>query len=148
MERQLPGYVPPPPPRYLAPAPAYGAPPGYGMQPPGVASTASPRLRTLLVVVLALSTTLTGLLALVGVIGETSPTNEAGTTGIVLLTAFVIMFGTSAIALIGVAMRTSWCRVAAIVAGVVVSLSCLGIVLGIPIIISAALAPNLTSAPG
>jgi hypothetical protein len=99
------------------------------------------------VVVLALSTTLTGLIALVGVIGEASPTNDSGITGIVLLTAFVIMFGTSTLALIGVAMRTSWCRVAAIVAGVAVSLSCLGIVLGVPIIISAALAHNLTIAP-
>jgi hypothetical protein len=98
------------------------------------------------VVLLALSTTLTGLLTIVGVIGEASPTNETGTTGIVLLTAFAIMFGTSSLALIGVAMRTSWCRVAAIVAGVAVSLSCLGIVLGLPIIISAALAPNLTRA--
>ena len=144
VERQLPGFVPPAPPRYPVPPPGYSTAPGYWMQPSDITSTRSPGLRTLLVVVLALSTTLTGVLTLVGVIGETSPSNDTGTTGIVLLTAFAVMFATSVLALIGVATHASWSRVAAIVAGVVVSLSCLGLVLGIPIIISAALAPNLS----
>jgi hypothetical protein len=62
---------------------------------------------------------------------------------VVLFTAFLIMFAVSALALLGVANRASWARGAAIAAGIVVSLSCLGLVLGIPIIIAAARAPNL-----
>jgi hypothetical protein len=42
---------------------------------------------------------------------------------------------------VGVARRAAWARVTAIIAGVAVSVTCLGLVLGIPIIIAAARAP-------
>jgi hypothetical protein len=112
----------------------------YGM--PGTYLAPSTGMRTLLLIMLALSTVFTGLLTLFGLIGETSPTNDAGTTGVVLFTAFLIMFAVSAIALIGVANRASWSQVAAFGAGIVVSLSCIGLLLGIPIMIAAARTPN------
>ncbi len=59
---------------------------------------------------LSLSTILTGLLTLFGLIGETSPTNDSGTTGVVLFTAFIIMFAVSALALVAVTIRASWAR--------------------------------------
>ncbi|TMD92486.1 MAG: hypothetical protein E6I73_02205 [Chloroflexi bacterium] len=133
MARQLQGYGQQPV--------AYGPPPMYGL--PGTYLAPSTGMRTFLLIMLALSTVFTGLLALFGLIGETSPTNDSGTTGVVLFIAFLVMFAVSAIALIGVANRASWSRVAAFAAGGVVSLSCLGLVLGIPIIIAAARAPNL-----
>ena len=136
--RQLPGYVPQPS--------GYWPPPTYGMASAGSSLAPSTGLRTFLLVMLSLSTILTGLLSLFGLIGETSPENQAGTTGIVLFAAFVIMFAVSAVALVGIATRASWAQLAAIAAGVVVSLSCLGLVLGIPILISAARAPGLSRA--
>ena len=132
MARQLQGYGQQPV--------AYGPPPMYGL--PGTYLAPPTGMRTFLLIMLALSTVFTGLLALFGLIGETSPTNEAGTTGVVLFTAFLIMFAVSAIALIGVANRASWSQVAAFVAGIVVSLSCIGLLLGIPILIAAARTPN------
>jgi len=133
MARQLQGYGQQPI--------AYGPSPIYGM--PGTYLAPSTGMRTLLLIMLALSTVFTGLLTLFGLLGETSPTNDSGGTGVVLFTAFLIMFAVSALALLGVANRASWARGAAIAAGIVVSLSCLGLVLGIPIIIAAARAPNL-----
>jgi cytochrome c biogenesis protein CcdA len=109
---------------------------------PGIYLAPSSGMRTFLLIMLGLSTVFTGLLTLFGLIGETSPTNDSGTTGVVLFTAFLVMFGVSAIALLGVANRASWSRVAAFAAGVVVSLSCIGLVLGIPIIVAAARTPN------
>jgi hypothetical protein len=106
----------------------------------------TPGLRIFLLVVLALATGATGVLALFGVIGETASNNDSGTTGIVLAVAFVLMFAASVLALVGVATRASWSRVAAIAAGVAVSLTCIGLVLGIPIVISAARAPDLSRA--
>ncbi|HYT13573.1 MAG TPA: hypothetical protein VEL12_12375 [Candidatus Nitrosopolaris sp.] len=136
--RQLPGYVPQPS--------GYLPPPVYGMAPAGRSLAPSPGLRAFLLIMLSLSTILTGLLTLFGLIGETSPTNDSGTTGVVLFTAFIIMFAVSALALVAVTIRASWAQLAAIAAGVVVSLSCIGLVLGIPIIIAAARAPDLSRA--
>jgi len=132
MARQLQGYGQQPI--------AYGPPPIYGM--PGTYVVPSSGMRTFLLIMLGLSTVFTGLLTLFGLLGETSPTNDTGTTGVVLFTAFLIMFAVSAIALIGVANRASWSQVAAFAAGIVVSLSCIGVVLGIPILIAAARTPN------
>jgi len=132
MARQLQGYGQPPV--------AYASPPVYGV--PGTYLAPSTGMRTFLLIMLALSTVFTGLLTLFGLIGESSPTNESGTTGVVLFIAFLVMFAVSAIALIGVANRASWSKVAAFAAGVVVSLTCIGVLLGIPIMVAAARTPN------
>jgi hypothetical protein len=60
---------------------------------------------------LSISTLLTGLLTLFGLLAETSPTNDTGTAGVALFIAFLVMFGVSAIALVGVANRAPWSQV-------------------------------------
>ena len=81
MARQLQGYGHQPV--------AYGPSPMYGM--PGTYLAPSTGIRTFLLIMLALSTVFTGLLTLFGLIGESSPTNESGTTGVVLFIAFLVM---------------------------------------------------------
>ena len=46
-------------------------------------------------------------------------------------------------ATIGVAIRAPWSRVVAILAGIGVSVTCVGLVIGIPILVTAARAPDL-----
>jgi len=45
------------------------------------------------------------------------------------------------VALVGVGRRSSWARWVALAAGVAASMTCLGLVIGIPIIVAAARAP-------
>ena len=83
-----------------------------------------------------------GLLALAdaaGLIGSDHTPLEAGTG--ILIAVFELLFLITLAATIGVALRTAWARVMAIVAGVAISLTCLGMVLGIPILIAASRAP-------
>ena len=126
--------MPPPPPGYGAPAPSVWAP--------------SPGLRTFLLVVLILNDlvsgffALFGLLALADYLGLIGSDHTAGRPeDFVLIAVFVLLFALSLAATIGVARRASWARVMAIVAGAAVSLTCLGLVLGIPILIAASRAP-------
>lgn len=128
--------APPAPPGYLPP------PPGYWLPPQPVPLAPSPGLRIFLLVVLGVSTAVTGSFALLGVFGVASGPTSPG--DVALAMAFVLLLAATVIALVGVSVRAPWSRVAAIVAGVAVSLTCLGLVLGIPILVAAARAPNLS----
>jgi len=101
----------------------------------------SPGLRIFLIVMLAITTAVTGLLALFGVLGVAAGAND--TAPITVAVAFVVLLIASVVALVGVSIRASWARVAAILAGVAVSITCFGLVLGIPILVAAARAPDL-----
>jgi hypothetical protein len=74
-----------------------------------------------------------------GVIGSDQTPGDPG--AFVLIGVFVALFGLMVAATVGVARRTRWARVMAIVAGAAISLTCLGLVLGIPILIAASRAP-------
>src|SRR4029077_12099946 len=124
-------------------------PPGYAMAPPTyyasppIDLTPSPGLRVTLIVALALDAVLSGFFALFGVLGVAG----GGTTdsGVDWLAAFFILwFAVTLFGLIGVARRSRWSRWAAIAAGIVICVTCLGLVLGIPILVTAARARDLT----
>ena len=59
----------------------------------------------------------------------------------VLIAVFGLLFALSLAATIGVVRRSSWARWLAIATGIAVSLTCLGLVLGIPLLIAASRAP-------
>ncbi len=101
----------------------------------------SPGLRIFLIVMLGITTAVTGLFALFGVLGVAGGAND--TAAITVAAAFVVLLLASVIALVGVSIRASWARLAAILAGVAVSITCLGLLLGIPILVAAARAPDL-----
>ncbi|HEX9097787.1 MAG TPA: hypothetical protein VF990_16995 [Candidatus Dormibacteraeota bacterium] len=113
------------------------APPLDRWRPAVVPSPApSPGLRQFLLAMLAITSVITGLLALFGLLGVTTGPGPWG-----LFVFFVVLFALPVAATVGVATQAAWARVAAIIAGVAVSLTCLGLVLGIPIIIAATRAP-------
>ncbi len=125
---------PPPPPGYWAPARSVWAP--------------SPGLRTFLLVMLILNNLVTGFFALFGLaaladyLGLIGTDHSGGGPGeYFLIAVFVLLFALSLAATIGVVRRSSWARVMALVAGAAVSLTCLGLVLGIPILVAASRAP-------
>jgi hypothetical protein len=86
-----------------------------------------------------------GLLTLVGTIAIFGGSTESGS--LVLFAVVAILFGLSLAGTIGVARRSAWARVVAIIAGFAVSLTCIGLLFGIPILVSAFTAPNLTRSP-
>jgi cytochrome c biogenesis factor len=92
-----------------------------------------------LLVVLIVDALITGVFTLAGVIGVNGGSTD--TSSIVLLLVFLVLFALSVAATIGVAMRSRWARIVAIAAGVAISLTCLGLVLGIPILVASARAP-------
>lgn len=126
------GSMPPPTP----------APPYFQMPAP-IEIKPSPGLRPFLIVVLAIDVAITGLLGFAGTIGETQDLQQGSgsAAGIVLWVMFVGLFALAAAALVGVLMRTPWARWVALAAGIGVSFTCLGAVIGIPIIVAAARAP-------
>ncbi len=132
----------------MPPPPA--APPGYYSYVPPSASPGwapSPGLRTFLLVFLGLDAGLTGLLSLFGTLGEIQNISQGATqdpsfaTGIIFWLVFLALFGLAILAIVGVARRSPWARWVALADGIVISLTCLGLVLGIPIIVAAARAP-------
>ena len=125
---QLP--APPPPP----------VPPSYYMVPPAAGSdwAPSPGLRAFLIVLLVIEAVLTGLFSLAGIAGVSQSPDPLGVS---LLVLFLAIFLLSVLALIAVFQRLSWARWVALAAGIGVSLTCLGLVIGIPVIVSAARAP-------
>ena len=150
--------VPPPPssqapaPYWPPPAPGYGPPPPPGYWAPGPPAPfvwkASPGLRPFLLVVLIIADVVTGLLAISGVLalaqyaGLLGGSSVNGDNGVfVLIAVFELLFGVSLAATVGVIRRSRWARIVTIVAGVLLSLTCLGVVLGIPIIVAGARAP-------
>lgn len=127
-----------PPPLYPPPPP----PPGY----PGAGTPAflkpSPGLRIVLIVALSLEALLSGFLAFVFVVTVVQQGSDV--FGYVLGIAFLSMFVVSGLALLGVSLRTVWSRWMAIAAGILVTWTCIGAVIGIPILVTAARAPDLT----
>jgi len=128
-------------PRNQMVAPGYAMPPPTFQMPPPIVLTPSPGLRIVLLVMLSLNALIAGFFSLFGVLGVAGGANTGA--DIVLAALFVVLFAVTMLALVGVAMRASWSRWAAIAAGIAVSLTCLGLVLGIPILVTAARAPDL-----
>lgn len=126
--------MPPPPP----------APPAYYYAAATTPLVPSPGLRPFLIVVLAIDAVLTGLFSLAGTIAVIQGPNDSGS--MLLWLVFVVLFALTVVALVGVVVRARWARWVAIAAGVAISLTCLGLVVGIPIVIAAARAP-LARAP-
>jgi hypothetical protein len=132
--------VMPQPPAYPPPPPIYApAAPSSFLKP-------SPGLRIVLIVALSLEALLTGIVTLVFVLGTAQEPN-GDVLSYVLGFAFVGMFVVSGLALLGVSLRTSWSRWAAIAAGILISWTCVGLVIGIPVLVTAARAPDLTPRP-
>jgi hypothetical protein len=119
------------------------APPAFVM-PPAVPVVPSPGLRIALIVVLSISALLFGLVSLAGVAAVSDGVYDS--SDVFLLSFVGAVFVLSLLALVGVAFRARWSRWAALAAGVAVSLSCIGLVLGIPILVTAARAPDLSRA--
>jgi len=94
-----------------------------------------------------------GLLALAGMLAGLDYLGVAGETGpvdpgaVALIFFFFGLFGLMLAATIGVVRRTPWGRWVAIAAGVAMCLTCLGSVIGIPIMVSAIRAPMAKPAP-
>jgi hypothetical protein len=83
-----------------------------------------------------------GLLALAQYLGLLGFQQENGETGaFVLIAIFLLLFAVTLAATIGAFRRSRWARPVVIVAGSLLSLTCLGVVLGIPIIVAGARAP-------
>ena len=80
-----------------------------------------------------------------GYLGGTDATPEAGEY--ILIAVFVALFAITLGATVGVLIRARWARWVALVAGAALSLTCLGMVLGIPILVAAARAPIKKEAP-
>ena len=116
-----------PPSYYTVPPPAT-----YGWKP-------SPGLRPFLIVFLVIQSVLFGLFTLAGVAAVVGGPTDAGS--LVFLFVGAVLFALPAVALVGVFLRSAWARWVALASGIAVTLTCLGSVVGIPIIIAAARAP-------
>jgi hypothetical protein len=124
-------YPPPPPP-----------PPGYSSAPSWLKP--SPGLRIVLLIALSLEVGATGLLGVVFFGSTIGGAQENPAAGYVLGVGFAGLFVLSMAALVGVSMRTAWSRWVAIAVGILISWTCVGAVIGIPVIVTAARAPDLT----
>jgi hypothetical protein len=125
--------------------------------PPPLVIAPSPGLRVFLLVMLVIASLIWGLLTLFGILGVSqNATQSAGFNsaqwndfygGLVFFGIIAVLFLISLSATIGVFARTSWARWAAIGAGVASCLTCLGLIIGIPILVAAARAPGLAKKP-
>jgi hypothetical protein len=149
------------------PPKAYGYPGGYPMSgpapmfamPPPVSIQPSPGLRIVLIVALCLAALLTGFVLFVAIFGTVSDSSSGTSAGIgtghpgnltgdiLFMVIAVAAFVVTVVALIGSVIRARWSRVVAIIAGVAVTLTCIGALVGIPILVTAARAPDLTRKP-
>ncbi len=100
-------------------------------------------LGLVLIVALSLEALLTGFVTLAFILGTAQQPNS-DVFGYLLGFAFLAMFVLSGLALLGVSLRTAWSRWAAIAAGILISWTCVGLVIGIPVVVTAARAPDLT----
>jgi hypothetical protein len=123
---------PPPPPSYANLPAAYAFAPPQPLQP-------SPGLRTFLIVFLAIDIAVTGLFSLFGLLAVAGGTDEP--SGAIFWAVFLILLTLAVVGLVGVVARAVWARWVALAAGIAVSLTCLGLAIGIPIIVAAARAP-------
>jgi len=116
--------------------------PAGSWQPPArIVLTPSPGLRIVLLVALIIECLLFAVLAFAGVASLTS--GETGSGNVALVAAVVLIFVVAVAATIGVAIRAPWSRLVAIIAGIGISVTCVGLVIGIPILVTAARAPDL-----
>jgi hypothetical protein len=115
--------------------------PGSWQPPPPITLKPSPGLRIVLLVALIIEALLFGVLALSGVATVSGGETDAGNLTLVVIV--VVLFLLAVVATIGVAIRAPWSRVVAILAGVGISVTCIGLVIGIPILVTAARAPDL-----
>jgi hypothetical protein len=127
-----------------------GPPQAYWQQPPSYQVPApSPGLMTFLIVMLGLGDAVTGLFALFGLLagldylGLFGNQDSADTGAVVLIFVFFGLFAIMVAATVGVVGRRGWGRWVAIAAGVAMCLTCLGSVVGIPIIVAAIRAPMM-----
>jgi hypothetical protein len=115
----------------------------------------SPGLRVFLLVFLLIASVIWGLFTLWFILAILQGVTQSGTvktaddwTGVLVLGGiWVVLFGISLVATIGVFIHASWARWAAIAAGIATCLTCLGMILGIPILVAAARAPGLGKQP-
>jgi hypothetical protein len=100
---------------------------------------------------LVIASVIWGLLTVFGILGESQNFSSAQKndfySGLVFFGIIAVLFLVSLTATIGVFARTSWARWAAIAAGIASSLTCLGLIIGIPILVAAARAPGLAKKP-
>jgi hypothetical protein len=134
----------------VAQPPAYSPPPyvpGYssGGGPPSFLRP-SPGLRIVLLIALVLDVGLTGLLTLIFLTAALQ--TERTASAFILTFAFAALFGLAVAALIGVAVRATWSRWLAIASGILISWTVVGLLLGVPILVTAARAPDLTPRRG
>lgn len=132
-----------------------GLPTTYYQPPPYTFPAPSPGLRPFLIVFLVIADVFTGLLAVAGLLafadelgwlGHDTTQMDAGANGLVAF--FEVLFLITLIATIGVVRRSGlWARIVTIAAGVLLCITCLGLVLGIPIIVAAARAPMSKRTP-
>jgi hypothetical protein len=119
--------------------------------PPPLVISPSPGLRVFLLVMLVIASVIWGLLTVFGILGESQNFSSAQKndfySGLVFFGIIAVLFLVSLTATIGVFARTSWARWAAIAAGIASSLTCLGLIIGIPILVAAARAPGLAKKP-
>jgi hypothetical protein len=127
---QPPAYPPPP----YAPGYSGGGTPSF-LKP-------SPGLRIVLLVALVLDVGLTGLLTLIFLTAALQ--TERTAVDFILTFAFAALFGLAVAALIGVAIRAVWSRWLALASGILISFTVVGLLLGLPIMVTAARAPDLT----
>ena len=115
--------------------PATGSVPGPTQSYSPVVAKETLVLRILLVVVLAAVVLITGLFSFFGLLGISNGATSPGD----LLFAGVVLFlcAVSLLAIAGIVIRASWARPVVLVAGTAISLTCIGMVPGIPILIAA-----------
>jgi hypothetical protein len=117
--------------------------------PPPVVIKPSPGLRIVLIVSLSLAALMTGFLLFVAIFGTVSDSSSGISISgdIVFLVITLALFVVTVVALIGSVIRARWSRWVAIGAGIALTLTCAGALVGIPILITAARAPDLTRKP-
>jgi hypothetical protein len=129
----------------VAPAPAYAQPP----PPPPYSGGGtpsylkpSPGLRIVLLIALVMDVGLTGTLTLIFL--TTALQTERTAIDFILAFAFAALFGLAVAALVGVAIRAVWSRWLALASGILISFTVVGLLVGLPILVTAARAPDLT----
>jgi len=121
--------------------------------PPTHLPAPSPGLRPFLIVMLAIGDAVTGLFAVFGLLagldylGLFGSQDAADPGAVALIFFFFALFALMVAATVGVVRRTRWGRWVAIAAGGALCVTCLGTVIGIPIMVSAIRAPMTKPAP-
>ena len=88
---------------------------------------------------LGLQALLVGVFVFAGVIAVSTGDNDS--SSVTFLAIVVALFTLAVVSLVAVLVRARWARWVALASGIAISLTCLGAVIGIPIIVSAARAP-------